>query len=142
MALYLDGFAGNLQGLESSVPYLQELGVNMIHVMPILESPPEASDGGYAISDFRNINKRAGTLEELTSLASKLRRRHMLLTLDVVVNHASNQHEWTQRARRGEQTYIDYFYIFDNRDIPDLFEETMVGSRCGESWRCPYGYTT
>ena len=66
MALYLDGFAGNLQGLESSVPYLQELGVNMIHVMPILESPPEASDGGYAVSDFRNINKRAGTLEELT----------------------------------------------------------------------------
>ena len=69
-------------------------------------------------------------------------REEMLLTLDVVVNHASNQHEWTQRARRGEQTYIDYFYIFDNRDIPDLFEETMVGSRCGESWRCPYGYTT
>ena len=69
-------------------------------------------------------------------------REEMLLTLAVVVNHASNQHEWTQRARRGEQTYIDYFYIFDNRDIPDLFEETMVGSRCGESWRCPYGYTT
>ena len=63
MALYLDGFAGNLAGLEDRLPYLQELGVNMVHVMPILECPAGASDGGYAVSDFRNINARAGSLE-------------------------------------------------------------------------------
>jgi amylosucrase len=49
----------------------------------------------------------------------------MLLTLDVVVNHTSDQHEWAHRARQGEQAYQDYFYIFDDRDMPDLFEETM-----------------
>ena len=125
MALYLDGFAGNLAGLEDRLPYLQELGVNMVHVMPILECPAGASDGGYAVSDFRNINARAGSLEELESLGAEFRRRNMLLTLDVVVNHTSDQHEWAHRARNGEQAYRDYYYIFENRDIPDLFEETM-----------------
>ncbi len=125
MALYLDGFADNLTGLAGRLPYLQELGINMLHVMPILECPPGASDGGYAVSNFRNINARAGSLEELEDLGAELRRRNMLLTLDVVVNHTSDRHEWAQRARAGEQAYRDYYYIFDNRDIPDLFEETM-----------------
>jgi amylosucrase len=55
MALYADGFAGDLNGLRDKLPYLQELGVNMVHVMPILECPEGASDGGYAVRNFRNI---------------------------------------------------------------------------------------
>ena len=125
MALYLDGFAGNLTGVGDKLPYLQELGVNLVHIMPILECPPGASDGGYAVSDYRNINARSGNLQELEGLAADLRRRQMLLTLDVVVNHTSDQHEWARRARRGEQAYQDYYYIFENRDIPDLFEESL-----------------
>ncbi len=125
MALYLDGFAGDLPGLDKHLPYLQELGVNMVHVMPILECPRGASDGGYAVNNFRDIDSRAGSLEDLRVLGSDLRRREMLLTLDVVVNHTSDEHEWAQRARRGEQPYQDYYYIFDNRDIPDLFEQSM-----------------
>ena len=125
MALYLDGFAGDLPGLGKHLPYLQELGVNMVHVMPILECPRGASDGGYAVNNFRDIDSRAGSLEDLRMLGSDLRRREMLLTLDVVVNHTSDEHEWAQRARRGEQPYQDYYYIFDNRDIPDLFEQSM-----------------
>jgi amylosucrase len=125
MALYLDGFAGDLAGLTEKLPYLQELGVNLVHVMPILECPTGASDGGYAVSDFRNINARAGSLQDLASLAREIRRRNMLLTLDVVVNHTSDQHEWAQRAQQGDVSYQNYYYTFDNRDIPDLFEETM-----------------
>jgi len=125
MALYSDGFAHNLQGLHDHLSYLQELGVNMIHVMPILQCPQGASDGGYAVSNFRDVDERAGTLEDLNKLAGSLRRRDMLLTLDVVVNHTSDEHEWAVRARTGEQQYQDYYYIFDNRDVPDMFEETM-----------------
>ena len=125
MALYLDGFAGDLHGLDERVPYLQELGVNMVHVMPILECPRGASDGGYAVNNFRDIDDRAGTLEDLRTLGSDLRRRNMLLTLDVVVNHTSDEHEWARRARQGEQRYQDYYYVFANRDIPDLFEQSM-----------------
>ncbi|MEE9494150.1 MAG: amylosucrase [Gammaproteobacteria bacterium] len=125
MALYSDGFAGNLKGLESRLPYLQELGVNMVHVMPILECPEKASDGGYAVSDFRKVSARAGSLDDVASLASALHKRGMLLTLDVVVNHTSNEHEWAKRARAGEKAYQDYYFVFENRDVPDMFEETL-----------------
>lgn len=125
MALYADGFAQNLSGLCDHLGYLQELGVNMLHIMPMLVCPEQASDGGYAVSDFRRIDPRVGSLEELRQLAQTMRRRGMLLTLDVVVNHTSDEHEWAQKARAGEKTYQDYYYIFPDRDIPDMFEETM-----------------
>ena len=125
MALYADGFAGNLDGLKSRLGYLQELGVNMVHIMPILECPKGASDGGYAVSDFRNIDERVGTMDELRELGSAMRRRNILLTLDVVVNHTSDEHRWAQQARQGDAKYQDYYYIFDDRDVPDMFEETM-----------------
>ncbi|MDX1697629.1 MAG: alpha-amylase family glycosyl hydrolase [Thiohalobacterales bacterium] len=125
MALYADGFAGNLQGLESRLPYLQDLGINMLHIMPMLKCPKGASDGGYAVSDYRVLDERIGNLADLRSLTQALRQRGILLTLDVVVNHTSSEHEWATRARAGERKYQDYYYCFDNRDIPDMFEETM-----------------
>ena len=125
MALYAEGFGGDLHGVSERLPYLQELGVNMIHVMPFLICPEGASDGGYAVSDFRNVDPRVGSLDDLNELAVSARKRGMLLTLDMVVNHTSDEHEWAQRARAGEQKYQDYFYIFDNRDVPDMFEESM-----------------
>ena len=125
MALYSDGFAGDLQGLRGRLGYLQELGVNMVHVMPILQCPQGASDGGYAVSNFRDVDDRVGTLDDLRQLSSDMRKRKVLLTLDVVVNHTSDEHEWAVKARAGEQKYQDYYYIFDNRDVPDMFEETM-----------------
>ena len=125
MALYASAFADDLAGVKERLPYLQELGVNLVHVMPVLKCPPGASDGGYAVSDFRDVDERAGTLKDLRSLAAGMRERDMLLTLDVVVNHTSEQHEWARRARAGEQHYQDYYYMFDDRRVPDMFEETM-----------------
>lgn len=125
MALYCNGFAGNLQGLVQHLPYLQELGVNLVHVMPILKCPLGASDGGYAVSDFRDIDPRAGQVEDVIALGEALRRRGMLLTLDVVVNHTSNEHEWARRARAGDLEYQQFYHIYPDREIPDLFEETL-----------------
>ena len=125
MALYADGFARDLDGVKKRLPYLQDLGVNLVHIMPMMDCPEGASDGGYAVSNFRDIDPRVGTLEELDLLSDSMRKREMLLTLDVVVNHTSNEHEWARRARAGEQKYQDYFYIFSNRDVPDMFEESM-----------------
>ena len=125
MALYANAFAGDLQGLVKRLGYLQELGVNLLHVMPILQCPPGASDGGYAVSDYRNVDPLVGDLDDLRSLANGLRHRGMLLALDVVVNHVSDQHDWARQAREGAKKYQDYFYVFPNREIPDMFEETM-----------------
>ncbi|KRT56095.1 Glycosidase [endosymbiont of Ridgeia piscesae] len=125
MALYADGFADDLRGGRSRLPYLQELGINMVHLMPVLKCPESASDGGYAVSDFRQLDSRIGNLDDLRELAESMHKREMLLVFDVVVNHTSDEHAWAQMARSGEQKYQDYYYIFDNRDVPDMFEETM-----------------
>jgi len=125
MALYCDRFAGDLKGLRAKLPYLQDLGVNMVHVMPILDCPPDNNDGGYAVRDFCKVDARFGTTEDLEALALTLKKREMLLVLDVVVNHTSNEHEWAQKARQGDKKYQDYYYVFDDREMPDAYEETM-----------------
>ena len=125
MALYCDRFAGDLKGLRTRLPYLQELGINMLHIMPILDCPPDKSDGGYAVRDFCKVDPRFGTVEDVAELAATLNKRDMLLVLDVVVNHTSNEHEWAQRARKGEKMYQDYYFAFDDREIPNSYEEAM-----------------
>ncbi len=125
MALYADRFAGDLKGLNERLPYLQELGINLIHILPILACPQGASDGGYAVSDFRAVDSKFGTLKDLEDLSESMRARKMLLTLDVVVNHTSDEHEWAKAARAGDPKYQAYYYVFPDRDVPDMFEETM-----------------
>ncbi len=125
MALYPDGFVNDLEDFKDKVAYFQELGINMLHIMPMLQCPQGESDGGYAVSDFKQIDERLGTLEDLEELNRKLKKRDILLVLDVVVNHTSNEHEWAHKARAGEQKYEDYYYVFATREVPDMFEETM-----------------
>lgn len=125
MALYTAGFAGDLKGMQDHLPYFQELGVNLIHVMPLMRCPEGKSDGGYAVSDFRDIDPRAGTLEDLKNLAVDMHERDMLLVLDVVLNHTSDEHEWAQKARAGYPPYRDYYFTFSNRNVPDMFEQSM-----------------
>lgn len=125
MALYCNRFADDIQGLQDHLPYLQELGVNLLHVMPMLDCPRDHHDGGYAVRDFFRVDPRFGTTQDVETLSAKLRQRDMLLVLDVVVNHTSNEHEWATRARRGEKQYQDYYFVFDDREIPDLYEQAM-----------------
>ena len=57
MALYANGFAEDLDDLENHIPYFTDLGVNLIHILPILTCPVGKSDGGYAVSDFRLVDR-------------------------------------------------------------------------------------
>ncbi len=125
MALYCSGFAGTLKGLQERLHYFQELGVNLVHVMPIMRCPEGSSDGGYAVSDFREINPEVGTLEDVQDLAVEMKKRDILLVLDVVVNHTSNKHYWATCAREGQKKYRDYYYTFETRNVPDMFEQSM-----------------
>ena len=124
-ALYCREFAGDLAGLQKRLSYLQDLGINLLHVMPILDCPKGKSDGGYAVRDFKKINPDVGTTRDLDNLVKNLKKRDMLLALDVVVNHTSNEHEWAAKARAGDKTYQDYYHVFVDRELPDLYEETM-----------------
>ncbi len=125
MALYCKGFGGTLKGLQERLHYFQELGVNLVHVMPIMRCPEGSSDGGYAVSDFREIDPDVGTLEDVQDLAEEMKKRDILLVLDVVVNHTSNKHYWANCARKGDKKYQDYYYCFETRNVPDMFEQSM-----------------
>ena len=125
MSLYVDRFCGSIAELKNKLDYFEKLGVNLLHLMPLFESPAEASDGGYAVSDFRRVDKRFGSLEDLKELEDEMRKRNMFLMLDIVLNHTSDQHEWARQAKKGDKNHQDYFYFFDDRMEPMEFEKTM-----------------
>jgi amylosucrase len=125
MSLYVDRFCGGLQQLPGRLHYLQNLGVNFLHLMPIFKSPEGESDGGYAVSDFRIVDARFGTLNDLKNATAELDNRGMYLMLDIVLNHTSHHHEWAQKAQAGDAYYQDFFYMYPNRTVPDAFEQAM-----------------
>lgn len=125
MSLYVDRFCGNIKTLETKLSYFNELGVNLLHLMPLFESPEGESDGGYAVSNFRKVDSRFGTLDELKSLQQKMEEEGMYLMIDIVLNHTSHQHEWAKKAKAGEKQFQDYFYMCGDRNIPNQFEQTM-----------------
>ena len=125
MMLYVDCFAGNLQGVREKLDYVEECGVNYLHLMPLLESPEGRSDGGYAVSNFRRVQPELGTMEDLEQLANECRERGISLCLDFVMNHTSEDHEWARRARAGEREYMNRYYFYDNYDVPAEFEKTV-----------------
>jgi len=122
---YTDLFAGNLQGIRSKIGYLKELGVTYLHLMPLLNPRPGNSDGGYAVMDYKSVRPDLGTMKDLAELASDLHQAGISLTLDLVLNHVAKEHEWALKARAGEARYLDYFYAYPDRKIPDQFEKSL-----------------
>lgn len=124
-ALYVDLFAGNLDRLRAQIPYLRDLGLRYLHLMPLFAVRPGDSDGGYAISNYRTVNPQIGTIEDLEALAHELREVGISLVLDFVFNHTSDDHEWAVQAQSGVREYQEYYYIFPDRRMPDQYEKTL-----------------
>lgn len=125
MSLYVDRFCGSIKKLSNKLDYFQKLGVNFLHLMPLFESPEGESDGGYAVSNFRKVDERFGSLKDLQALQEKMNNAGMYLMVDIVLNHTSHRHEWAEKAKAGDPTYQQYFYMFDDRELPDAYDKTM-----------------
>jgi len=125
MMLYIDNFAGTIQGLQKKLPYLESCHVNYIHLMPFLDSPEGHSDGGYAVADFRKVRPDLGSMDDLAKLSEECHERGISLCMDFVMNHTSEDHEWARRARQGEGEYMSRYFFYDNYDIPARYEETV-----------------
>jgi len=122
---YVDNFAGDLGGIRDRLAYLDELGVSYLHLMPLLASREGRDDGGYAVTDYRSVDPALGGMDELRALATDLHERDMVLALDVVMNHTAREHEWAQAAKAGEQRYLDFYITFEDRELPDQYEQTV-----------------
>ena len=122
MQLYVQAFAGNLQGVREKLDYIQSCGVGYIHLMPLLESPAGRSDGGYAVADFRKVQPELGTMKDLAALTADCHARGISVCLDFVMNHTSEDHEWAKRARSGDPAYQARYFFYDDWEIPKIYE--------------------
>ncbi|MFN8494995.1 MAG: alpha-amylase family glycosyl hydrolase [Caldilineaceae bacterium] len=122
---YVDLFAGDLVKLRAKIPYFQELGLTYLHLMPLFKAPEGDSDGGYAVSDYRQVDPRLGVMEDLRQLATELRHAGMSLVLDFIFNHTSDEHRWAQAALAGDPEHQEYYFIFPDRTMPNLYDRTL-----------------
>lgn len=125
MACYVDLFAGDLNGLQQRIPYLVETGITYLHLMPLYDSPKGDSDGGYAVSDYRKVNCELGNNQDLENLSKALAEAGISLVLDFVFNHTSDEHPWALAAKAGELKYQEFYYMFDDKRVPDEYEQHL-----------------
>ncbi len=125
MAVYVDLFAGDLKGLINRIPYLKSLGITYLHLMPLYDCPEGDSDGGYAVSDYRKVNPTLGDIEDLQALAKALAKNDISLVLDFVFNHTSDEHRWAIAAQKGNPVYQEFYYMFDDKTVPDQYEQNL-----------------
>jgi len=136
MQLYVARFNKDLKGLKEKLPYLKDLGINFLHLMPITPRPKGENDGGYAVNSYHGVDKKYGTAKELQSLTKELRKQNMFLMLDFVVNHTSNEFSWAKKAKAGDTKYQGYYYTFEDdgtpkeyeKSMPEIFPETSPGN--------------
>ncbi|MBS1932695.1 MAG: alpha-glucosidase [Bacteroidetes bacterium] len=100
---------GDLKGIISKLDYIKSLGVDVVWLNPIYSSPND--DNGYDISDYRNIMKEFGTMEDFDSLITGMHKRNIKLMMDLVVNHSSDEHEWFKQSRSSRNSpYRNYYH--------------------------------
>lgn len=120
---------GDLKGVIDKLDYLKDLGIDIIWLSPIYQSP--FVDQGYDISDYYKIDETFGTMEEFDTLLAEAKKRNMYIVMDLVINHCSDKHEWFQKALKDpEGEYGDYFYFRKgiNGNPPSNYRSYFGGS--------------
>lgn len=125
MTLYIDLFANNISGLIDRIPYLLELGITLIHLMPILKPRDGNNDGGYAVVDYKDINPKLGTLNDFKRLVQAFHEVGIRVAIDFVINHTAKEHPWALKASSGDAFYQAMFMMYDTNDIPNQFNKTV-----------------
>ncbi|MCT7771077.1 alpha-glucosidase [Lactobacillus iners] len=121
---------GDINGLESKLDYIKELGANSIWITPIFKSP--LVDNGYDIEDYESINPIYGTMSDFEKLLISAHKKNLKIILDLVVNHTSDKHKWFLESKKSKNNqYSDYYIWRDPK--PDGTEPSNLGSAFGGS---------
>lgn len=132
--LYPDLFAPEapvgqkLNEVKDRLPYMEDLGITLIHILPILKS---SGDAGFAVDNYKEIDSKFGTMEDFEELTDESHKRGIHIALDIILNHTSDNHPWAVAAKNGDKYYQD-FYIFDDKGetwpgVPEIFHEFAPG---------------
>ncbi len=120
---------GDLRGIIQKLDYLKDLGVDVVWLSPVYQSPND--DNGYDISDYRNIMAEFGTLADWEELLAEMHARGIRLVMDLVVNHTSDEHPWFVASRQSKDSpYRDYYVWRPGRDgrEPNNWKSFFSGS--------------
>lgn len=122
--LYVDKFAGTFKGLAERLDYVQELGINTLHILPHYASP--MVDDGYDISDYRRVRPELGTLDDFDAFVESAHTRGIRVIIDFVLNHVSAKHPWFEEARVSKNSAKRDFFLWSEtgdefRGFPNPF---------------------
>jgi oligo-1,6-glucosidase len=124
---------GDIPGIISKLDYLKDLGVDILWISPMYQSP--MVDNGYDISDYYAIDPMFGSMDEMKQLIKEAKKRNMYILMDLVVNHCSSEHEWFQKAMADPEGNMDHIFISktgkmgSHRPTGDLILEAVSGRR-------------
>ncbi|MFL2061192.1 alpha,alpha-phosphotrehalase [Marinilactibacillus psychrotolerans] len=119
---------GDLRGIIEKLPYLEDLGVDMLWLNPFYKSPQ--NDNGYDVADYTSIDPLFGSWADFDTLVQEAEKRGITLMLDMVLNHTSTEHEWFQKALSGDKKYQDYYILREAQSdgsLPTNWESKFGG---------------
>lgn len=122
---YVQNFGGDLNGVAARIPYLRELGVSYLHLLPFLRPRAGENDGGFAVSSFDEVDPALGSNADLEALTTQLRAAGISLCSDFILNHVADDHAWAQAAKGGDAGARAMFHVFPDRAMPDRYERTL-----------------
>lgn len=126
MMLYIDKFSKDLTQLENKIDYFSELGITYIHFMPLLKTREKNNDGGYAVVDYLNVDKRFGTTDQFKRIIKKLKKKGIRSCIDFVLNHTAKEHEWALKSKVNTHDYEDMYFMFDTDEVPNAYERNLT----------------
>jgi amylosucrase len=122
---YVQNFGGDLNGVAARIPYLRELGVSYLHLLPFLRARAGENDGGFAVSSFDDVEPALGSNADLDALTTQLRAAGVSLCSDFILNHVADDHAWALAAKAGDAQARAMFLTFPDRAMPDRHEATL-----------------
>lgn len=123
---YVDRFAGTLAALPDRLPYLSDLGISYLHLLPLLKPRAGENDGGYAVADFEDVNPALGTMEDFQRMLDAARTQGVNVVIDLICNHVADDHRWAEAACRGDARYRDYFHFISTETEVAAWEKVLI----------------
>jgi glycosidase len=108
---------GDIPGVVEKVEYLDDLGIDVVWLCPVYESPNV--DNGYDVADYRAILDTFGSMADWETLVEELHDRDIRLVMDLVVNHTSDEHEWFVKSRAGDPAFEDFYFWHEGESVPE-----------------------
>lgn len=126
MTMDIDQFAGSFKAVEEKINYLKEMKIGYLNFMPFLKTQKDRNNSNYAVTNFREVDEKLGTIEELEHLLDTCHKNQIYVCMDFILSHTSDQHEWALKAKQGQQEYKERYICYEDYDIPAQLEESLA----------------